>query len=444
MKFNSVALTLASAGSLVAAHGHGHAHFHKRVVETEVETAVVAGPTTYEFVVMDADNSGKVEEITLEEACAGLADHELEWLGTAVAAACSTSTPVSTSTPTPTSTSTLAPTSTYTPEVLVQTSAVISSSSSSSSTSTSTSSTVTPSSTSSVVASSTSSAAVSTATGLNAEFPDGEISCSEFPSAYGAVALDYLGFGGWSGVQYVSLVDEIISDIVTAISGESCTDGGMCSYACPAGYQKNQWPTTQGSTGQSIGGLKCEGGKLYLTNTELGNTLCIQGTGGVQVRNELSEDVAICRTDYPGTESETIPLAASSGTTQDLTCPNSKTYFQWEGKSTSAQYYVNNKGVSTSDGCQWGSSSENMGNWAPMNFGVGYTDGTTYLSMFKNEPTTDADLDFKVKIVGDDLSDECRYDGAGNFYNSDGLIDSSTNGCTVGFSTGSAYYVLYE
>ncbi|KAJ5647519.1 Secreted beta-glucosidase sun1 [Penicillium lividum] len=454
MKFNSVALTLASAGSLVAAHGHhGHAHFHQRAVETEIDTAVVAGPTTYEFVVLDPEHSGTTEKISLEQACEGLADHELEWLGDAVAAACSTSTPVSTSTPTPTptstsistSTSTPTPTSTYTPEVLVQTSAVISSSSSSSTiSSTSTSSIVTPSSSSSYAVASSTSTASSGATGVDADFPDGEISCSEFPSAYGAVALDYLGLGGWAGVQYVSLVDEIVSDIVTAVSGDGCTDGGMCSYACPAGYQKNQWPSTQGSTGQSIGGLKCKDGKLYLTNTELGSTLCIQGTGGVQVRNELSQDVAICRTDYPGTESETIPLAATAGGTHELTCPNSLTYFQWEGKSTSAQYYVNNKGVSTEDGCQWGSSSKTMGNWAPMNFGVGYTDGTTYLSMFKNEPTTDADLDFKVKIVGDDLSDECRYDGAGNFYNSDGLIDSSTNGCTVGFSSGSAYYVLYE
>lgn len=436
MKFNSVALTLASAGSLVAAHGHhGHAHFHKRVVETEIDTAIVAGPTSYEFVVLDSDNSGKTEKISLAEACEGLADHELEWLGEAVSAACATSTPVSTSTalPTSTSTSTPTPTSTYTPEVLVQTSAVISSSSSSSTSSSSTSSIVTPSSSSSSAVAATTSSASSGATGLTADFPDGEIDCSEFPSAYGAVALDYLGIGGWSGIQYLTLVDEIISDIVTAVSGDSCTSGAVCSYACPAGYQKNQWPSTQGSTGQSIGGLKCTDGKLYLTNTELGKTLCIEGTGGVQVRNELGEDVAICRTDYPGTESETIPLAATSGGTHDLTCPNSATYFKWEGKSTSAQYYVNNKGVSTEDGCQWGSSSETMGNWAPMNFGVGYTDGTTYLSMFKNEPTTDADLNFKVKIVGDDLSDECRYDGAGNFYNSDGLIDSSTNGCTVSY-----------
>lgn len=437
MKFNSVALSLASAGSLVAAHGHhGHAHFHKRAVETEVETAVATGPVAYQFVVMN-EQTGEPEKISLAAACEGLADHELEWLGDAVSAACATSTSVSTSTPTPTSTSTSTPTptSTYTPEVLVQTSAVISSSSSSSTSSfsSSTSSIVISSSSSSSAVAATTSSASSGATGITAEFPDGEIDCSEFPSAYGAVALDYLGIGGWSGIQYLTLVDEIISDIVTAVSGDSCTSGAVCSYACPAGYQKNQWPSTQGSTGQSIGGLKCTNGKLYLTNTELGKTLCIEGTGGVQVRNELGEDVAICRTDYPGTESETIPLAATSGGTHDLTCPNSATYFKWEGKSTSAQYYVNNKGVSTEDGCQWGSSSKNMGNWAPMNFGVGYTDGTTYLSMFKNEPTTDADLDFKVKIVGDNLSDECRYDGAGNFYNSDGLIDSSTNGCTVSY-----------
>ncbi|KAJ5716022.1 uncharacterized protein N7483_013203 [Penicillium malachiteum] len=440
MKFNSVALTLASAG-MAAAHGHhGHARFHQRAVDAETDPAAAADPVVYEFVLYDPSHPDSPEKLSHAAACDGLADDEYEWLDAAVAAACATSTSTSV---TPTSTPT--PTSTFTPEVLVQTSAVISSSSSSSVISTST---VTPSSTSSAApvasSSSVSSSVSSGATGIDADFPDGEISCSDFPSDYGAVALDYLGLGGWAGVQYVSIVDELVSDIVTAISGEGCTDGGMCSYACPAGYQKNQWPSTQGSTGQSVGGLKCEGGKLYLTNTELGNTLCIQGTGNVFVRNELGDDVAICRTDYPGTESETIPLAASAGGTHDLTCPNSATYFQWEGKATSAQYYVNNKGVSTEDGCQWGSSSETMGNWAPMNFGVGYTDGTTYLSMFKNEPTTDADLNFKVKIVGSGLSDECSYDGEGNFYNSAGKIASGTNGCTVGFSTGTAYFVLYE
>jgi hypothetical protein len=181
--------------------------------------------------------------------------------------------------------------------------------------------------------------------------------------------------------------------------------------------------------------LECKNGKLHLTNTEH-KTLCIEGTGGVKVRNQLGEQVAVCRTDYPGTESETIPLSALAGEEHPLTCPNGATYFKWEGKITSAQYYVNNKGVSAEKGCQWGDGSEPIGNWAPMNLGVGYSAGSTWLSMFKNEPTTSANLDFKIKLVGDDLSDNCRYDGAGNFYNNAGLITSG-NGCTVSFYTSS-------
>ncbi|KAJ5577700.1 Secreted beta-glucosidase sun1 [Penicillium hispanicum] len=458
MKFNSVALTLASAGSLVAAHGHhGHAHLHQRAVETEFDTVTVPGPTVYDFVVLNPQKSGAPEPISDEKACEGLADHEYEWLGAPVPAACPTSTSTSTPTPTPTPTSTSISTSSSTstsststvtpsPQVLEQTSAVISSFSSSSSSSTSTvvtTSSASSSTYSAAASSGSSSSGSSGATGIDVDFPDGEIDCSTFPSDYGAVALDYLGLGGWSGIQYVSWADEIISEITTAVTGDQCTHGGMCSYACPAGYQKSQWPKTQGSTGQSVGGLQCKNGKLYLTNTNLSKKLCIEGTGGVHVRNKLNEHVAVCRTDYPGTESETVPLAATPGAEHPLTCPNGATYFKWEGKTTSAQYYINNKGVSTEVGCQWGDGSKPVGNWAPMNVGVGYTNGATWLSMFKNEPTTNANLDFKVAIVGDNLSDSCSYDGNGNFYTSSGKVTSG-NGCTVSFSSGSAYFVFSE
>ncbi|KAJ5183135.1 cell wall synthesis protein [Penicillium capsulatum] len=444
MKFtNSVALTLASAGTLAAAHGHGHARFHRRAVETEVNTVAVPGPTVYDFVVVDPQHSGKPEPISNKDACAGLKDHELEWLGKPVPAACPTSSSTSTPTPTPT------PSSTSTPQVLEQSSAIISPSSSSST------STVTPtsSSTSTPVAVSTSSASAggsggsggssnSGGQGIDRDFPDGEIDCSSFPSEYGAIPLDYLGLGGYSGIQYVTIVGEVVSHIVTAITGESCTDGAMCSYACPPGYQKSQWPTTQGSTGQSVGGLQCKNGKLHLTNKEFGKKLCIEGNGGVSVHNKMTEHVAVCRTDYPGTESETIPLHAGAGQEHPLTCPNGNTYFKWGGKDTSAQYYVNNKGISTQDGCQWGDGKKTLGNFAPMNLGVGYNAGSTWLSIFKNQPTTDADLDFKVSIVGDsnNLIGSCSWDG--KKFTSESGSDGTASGCTVNFTHGSAKYVF--
>ncbi|TPR07845.1 nonsense-mediated mRNA decay family protein [Aspergillus niger] len=364
MKFNTVALTLATAGM--------------RSPDTEVVT--VPGPTVTTFVL-----DGKV--ITFEEACDGVAKGTLKFSGNVPANVCqSSSSTVSSSTTSPTPT-----------------------------------------------------ASVQAAAEFIEEFPDGELDCDTFPSEYGAVALDYLGLGGWSGIQYVTIVDEIVDTIVTGVTGDSCISGAMCSYACPAGYQKSQWPSTQGSTGQSVGGIECKNGKLHLTNKSLSKKLCIEGVGGVHVQNTMSEEVAVCRTDYPGTESETIPLAvAANSELHPLTCPNGATYYKWENQTTSAQYYVNPKGVSTETGCQWGNGSSPIGNWAPINLGVGYNDGK-WLSLFQNSPTTTTKLDFNVKIEGDNLSGSCKYED-GTFYSESGSNDS---GCTVEVLSGSATYVFY-
>ena len=268
--------------------------------------------------------------------------------------------------------------------------------------------------------------------GLDTYFPDGEIDCSEFPSAYGAVSLDYLNLGGWSGIQCPnSVAVSGFGSIETKKSG-SCDEGDYCSYACPAGYEKTQWPTTQGSTGQSIGGLLCKSGKLYLTNPELSKNLCSKGASevSVTVKNTMSEGASICRTDYPGTEGETIPLQADPGTTSDLTCPNAADYYDWQGKSTSAQYYVNPKGVSSQEGCQWGSADNNWGNFAPLNLGVGYSNGAAWLSIFPNTPTTNAELDFSIEIVGDGLSGRCKYEN-GQYHSGENYDQTSATGCTV-------------
>lgn len=454
MKFQNTVAALATAG-LATAHGHGHAHAHKRA--TEIETVSVPGSVVYDFVVMDPSKPGGPQSISIKEACEGLANHEFEWLDAAVAAACPSS---SSSTAAPTSTSTSVPTTTATvaPAILQETSAVITPASS-----TSTAEPTSSSTTAAAATSKSSSSGTSGATGLTADFPDGEIDCGDFPSAYGAIALDYLGFGGYSGIQYVTVLDDLISHIDTAITGDECHHGAMCSYACPPGYQKSQWPDTQGSKGESVGGLECKtDNKLYLTNKNH-KQLCIPGVGGVHVKNKMSDHVAVCRTDYPGTEAETVPLAASPGAIHDLTCPDGDDYFTWGGKVTSAQYYVNPKGVSTEKGCQWGDGSEPIGNWAPINLGVGYTKSGKFLSIFPNTPTTTKPLDFNVKLEGDNLSDECRYEG-GKFYDSKGPI-SDNSGCTVSFSSqatqfansctnnispqvgvtsGKAYYVFYD
>ena len=138
--------------------------------------------------------------------------------------------------------------------------------------------------------------------GLDIEFPDGQIDCTTFPSDYGPIKIDWAGLGGWSGIQYVTIEGDTVTHIDTAVpGGEGCKPNAMCSYACPAGYQKSQWPPQQGATGQSVGGISCNSnGKLALTNPGLSKFLCVKGTGAVTVQNKLSNNAAICRTDYPG------------------------------------------------------------------------------------------------------------------------------------------------
>jgi len=313
MKSSSIALLLATTGSFVAASPPGHRHQHKHADKrspNQVKVVSVPGPTVVAYEL----NGQLIQE---SEVCDGINAGKLIWAGGAQVgnSVCSASSQ--------------SPVSTAAPASVVQSSSAVVSpieayqqpSSSSSPTATfahvqsSSSSTATPSSpavalptapSSSASSSSSSSSSDNTnfgsGQGLEKPFPDHVIDCSEFPSEYGPIHLSWLGFGGWSGVQYPTISGNMVTDIVTAVAGgQNCTAGAMCSYACPAGYQKSQWPSTQGSTGQSVGGLKCsENNKLVKTNPDLSEYLCIKGTGATQVRNTMSKNAAICRTDYPG------------------------------------------------------------------------------------------------------------------------------------------------
>lgn len=142
---------------------------------------------------------------------------------------------------------------------------------------------------------------------------------------------------------------------------------------------------------------------------------------------------------YIGTESQTVPLSTKPGDTHPLTCPKESEYFRYEGKPTSAQYYVNPMGVGVEDACRWGDSSSHKGNWAPVNIGAGTTAGTAWLSIFQNSPTTDAKLDFKVRIEGPDLSGSCRYENG--MYHGD--AGSNKQGCTVRFLVHLSFFFLF-
>lgn len=307
-------VSLATAGSLAelvnanpTPHQHGHQHVDKRVVKV----VDVAGPTVvaYEF-------NGKL--IDQSEVCEGIEDGTLKWAdGTDTPAGCSSSaepvvhpTPVPSTSTVPTTSVTaavepsIAPTTTALPVTLedfakeaIKVSATLTPQASSTLASTSSEAASSP-----IKASSHAPSNTSGPQGLDREFPDGEIDCTIFPSDYGPIDVEWAGLGGWSGIQYVTIEGDSVTHIDTAVpGGEGCKPGAMCSYACPAGYQKSQWPSQQGSTGQSVGGLSCNSnGKLSLTNPDLSKTLCIRGTGAVIVQNKLSNNAAICRTDYPG------------------------------------------------------------------------------------------------------------------------------------------------
>lgn len=313
-----------------------------------------------------------------------------------------------------------------------------SSSSSSTSSSSSSSSTSSSSSSSSSTSSSAPSSTGSSSGGILGDlsyeetpntFEDGTIDCSDFPEGNGVIGLNWLGHGGWSGIQFASGDD--------TRSGDSCTEGAFCSYACQPGMSKTQWPSSQPSNGVSIGGLKCKNGKLYRTNSDE-DTLCKWGVGSAVVKSELSKDVAICRTDYPGTENMVLPTVAKAGSEVPLTVVNEHSYYRWQGGLTSAQYYANNAGVSVEDGCTWSTSGSGKGNWAPINFGAGMTGGKSWLALIPN-PNNRSPANYNVKIVGTEGSNvigKCVYEN--------GKFNGGDDGCTVTVSSGQAQYVLYN
>ncbi|KAK4199591.1 putative septation protein SUN4 precursor [Triangularia verruculosa] len=275
-------------------------------------------------------------------------------------------------------------------------------------------------------------------TGLDAEFPSGKIKCGDVPTDYGAVKIPWSTTNGWTTLASFGewIKGKSVNNIDQPVDG-TCKPKMMCSYACPPGYQKTQWPEEQGATGQSVGGLWCNAdGFLELTRPSV-KTLCEPGAGGVFVRNELDDNAAVCRTDYPGNENMIIPVDTQPGQTYPLTNPDSKTYYMWQGKPTTAQYYVNNAGVPVQEACKWKSDKypDSAGNWSPTNIGVGKSlTGETFLSVFPNLPTSHAVLNFDIRVEGD-ISGICWLK-AGTY--------SAKNGCTVGLKPGGTAIIVFK
>ncbi|QID80114.1 putative secreted beta-glucosidase sim1 [Saccharomyces pastorianus] len=472
MKFSTAVTTLISSGAIVSALPHvdvhqEDAHQHKRAVAykyvyetvvvdsdghtvtpaaSEVATAATSAIITTSVLAPTSSAAAADSSASIAVSSAALAKNE-KISDAAASATASTSQGASSSSSSSSATSTLesssvsssneeaAPTSTVvSTSSATQSSASSATKSSTSSTSPSTSTSTSTSSTSSSSSSSSSSSGsgsiygdLADFSGPSEKFQDGTIPCDKFPSGQGVISIDWIGEGGWSGVENTD-----------TSTGGSCKEGSYCSYSCQPGMSKTQWPSDQPSDGRSVGGLLCKNGYLYRSNTDA-DYLCEWGVEAAYVVSKLSKGVAICRTDYPGTENMVIPTYVEGGSSLPLTVVDQDTYFTWEGKKTSAQYYVNNAGVSVEDGCIWGTSGSGIGNWAPLNFGAGSTGGVTYLSLIPNPNNSDA-LNYNVKIVAaDDSSNvigECVYEN--------GEFSGGADGCTVSVTSGKAHFVLYN
>lgn len=258
------------------------------------------------------------------------------------------------------------------------------------------------------------------------KFEDGTIKCSDFPSGSGVIPVDWIDLDGWS----------TISD-ANGASHSTCEDGYYCSYACQAGMGKTQWPSSQPSTGSTVGGLYCKNGYLYRTDTST-DYLCEWGSNKATADSDLDDVVAICRTDYPGSENMNIPTELTAGNSTEIFVVDEDNYFEWENKKTSAQYYVNNAGVSVEDGCIWGESSGTVGNWAPIIIGAGYTNDNAYLSISTNS-NSDSAANFNVEIIAADddstLVGTCVYEN--------GAFTDGSSGCTVTVTSGKAKFHFY-
>ncbi|KAJ4305688.1 Protein BZZ1 [Kalmusia sp. IMI 367209] len=286
------------------------------------------------------------------------------------------------------------------------------------------------------------------------EFPNREFDCGEFPAGFGAIHLGNEGLGGWSGIQAPAKRDvNGYHDIMTVPTGscphgDCCTRGRFCSYACPNPYLKMSFPKMQGARKESVGGLFCnKDGKLEMADGSLAKTLCGRGSTRMRVliQSKLSKPVSICRTDYPGTESETLPLTIQPGETKEIANPDQGKYFFWDNKPTSAQYYINNQGVEESRACTWGNGQGDTGNRAPVNLGTSFDDinmNTGFPAIFPNKPTNpDAKLNFAIQFTGDGVSNPCSYKN-GQYCLADGKCNTG-DGCTSSVADGKTLTVVF-
>jgi hypothetical protein len=131
------------------------------------------------------------------------------------------------------------------------------------------------------------------------------------------------------------------------------------------------------------------------------------------------------------------------GEMQPLAVPPTDFYLSaTENKPTTRQYYLNPKGYNAKSACLWGDASKPLGNWSPVNAGLGWSrnDGLGYFALFNNAPTqTSATLGYNVELTGGNFP--CTYDNS--FFHYQGLaggkapaVGATASGCTVAVGHG--------
>lgn len=263
----------------------------------------------------------------------------------------------------------------------------------------------------------------------SAKFEDGVHDCGSLPVGQGVVAVDWISDlkGGFTSIMNLN-----------GDTSSECKEGFYCSYACQAGMSKTQWPSNQPASGISVGGLLCKNGKLYRSNQD-SEYLCQWGKETANFVSKIDKDVAICRTDYPGSENMNVPTLLGAGSTVPVSVVDSDNYFTWKGGKTSSQYYVNNAGVSIEDGCIWGTAGSGIGNWAPVVLGAGKVGSNTYLSLIPNPNNKNAP-NYSIKIQG---ANGASTVGSCSYENGAYVGGSGSDGCTLTLTSGSAEFVFY-
>ncbi|EPY51237.1 beta-glucosidase Adg3 [Schizosaccharomyces cryophilus OY26] len=232
-----------------------------------------------------------------------------------------------------------------------------------------------------------------------------------------------------------------------------CTSDSWCPYACEPGYLMAQWSphATSYTYPESMhGGLYCNSNGSAVKPFE-NKDYCYPGSGNVFAVDESGNGVSFCQTVLPGNEAMLIPTWVSASSKQVLAVPDA-TY--WDG--TAAHYYINPPGVSTSEGCVWGSSDKPYGNWAPYVAGANMDQNNiTYVKLGANpiyldDPywsTIKPTFGLKVECEGDTCSGlPCYMDPREKGVQ--GCPDGSPNGagdacfCVVGFQPGTTARIV--